>query len=207
MQYIQFIGIDFERYLRLKLDFNEFGCVYSVNLSDGIKQFNQQQFCLIILDLLLVSSDTGQEELLRSLRRAHPVPVIALCSNAGDSNVVRLLNAGADQVLDVRTPDEVLAAYAHTLINRYTLLDHMDREPHSRTDLYVGDFEIDLVRRRVLLKGEIVELSRKEFDLLLFFAQNPEHVLTEAQILKGCGKQTKIFTAASPSPSTVCDKK
>ena len=136
------------------------------------------------MDLLLISSDIGQEELLRSFRRAQPVPIISLCSNVEDSNVVRLLSAGADQVLDIQTPDEVLVAYARTLINRYTLLNHMDREQHDRIDLYVGDFEIDLMQRRVFLKGKIVELSRKEFDLLLFFAQNPERVLTEAQIFE-----------------------
>ena len=67
---------------------------------DGVRQFNQQQFSLIVLDLSLILSDAGQEELLRSFRRAHPVPIIALCDNVEDSNVVRLLGAGADQVLE-----------------------------------------------------------------------------------------------------------
>lgn len=200
MQRILFIGAGFERYLRLKVILNEFDCVYSVDLSDGIKQFNRQQFCLAILDLLLISSDIGQEELLRSFRRAQPVPIISLCSNAEDSNVVRLLRAGADQVLDVQTPDEVLVAYARTLINRYTLLNHMDREQHDRIDLYVGDFEIDLMRRRVFLKGKIVELSRKEFDLLLFFAQNPERVLTEAQIFERVWHTDKDFHSSISKP-------
>ena len=200
MQRILFIGAGFERYLRLKVILNEFDCVYSVDLSDGIKQFNRQQFCLAILDLLLISSDIGQEELLRSFRRAQPVPIISLCRNAEDSNVVRLLSAGADQVLDVRTPDEVLVAYARTLINRYTLLNHMDREQHDRIDLYVGDFEIDLMRRRVFLKGKIVELSRKEFDLLLFFAQNPERVLTEAQIFERVWHTDKDFHSSISKP-------
>lgn len=200
MQRILFIGAGFERYLRLKVILNEFDCVYSVDLSDGIKQFNRQQFCLAILDLLLISSDIGQEELLRSFRRAQPVSIISLCSNAEDSNVVRLLRAGADQVLDVQTPDEVLVAYARTLINRYTLLNHMDREQHDRIDLYVGDFEIDLMRRRVFLKGKIVELSRKEFDLLLFFAQNPERVLTEAQIFERVWHTDKDFHSSISKP-------
>ena len=55
-----------------------------------IRQFNQQQLCLLILDLSLIASDAGQEELLRSFRRAHPVPIIALCDNIENSSIVRL---------------------------------------------------------------------------------------------------------------------
>ncbi len=125
MQSILFVGADFEQYLNLKAILSKFACVYSVSLPDGIRQFNQQQFCLLILDLSLITSDAGQEELLRSFRRAHPVPIIALCDNMEDSNVVRLLSAGADQILAVQAPDEILAAYTHTLINRYTLLNNL----------------------------------------------------------------------------------
>ena len=91
MQSILFIGADFEQYLNLKAIFSKFACVDSVSLPDGIRQFNQQQFCLLILDLSLIASDAGQEELLRSFRRAHPVPIIVLCDNTEDSNIVRLL--------------------------------------------------------------------------------------------------------------------
>lgn len=200
MQHILFIGADFEQYLRLKTLLSEFACVYSVSLPDGIKQFNQQRFSLIVLDLSLILSDAGQEELLRSFRRAHPVPIIALCDNGEDSNVVRLLGAGADQVLPVQTPDAVLSAYIHTLVNRYTLLDHVDREQDSRTELRVGDFEIDLMRRQVFLKGQKIELSGKEYDLLLFFAQNPERVLTEAQIYDRVWHTDKDFHSSIAKP-------
>ena len=200
MQHILFIGADFEQYLHLKTILSDFTCVYSVNLTDGIRQFNQQRFSLIVLDLSLILSDTGQEELLRSFRRAHPVPIIALCNNVEDSNVVRLLGAGADQVLDIQTADTVLTAYVQTLVNRYTLLDHMDREQGGRTELCVGDFKIDLMRRQVFLKEEPLDLSRKEFDLLLFFAQNPERVLTEAQILDRVWDTGKEFHSGLSKP-------
>ena len=200
MQHILFIGADFEQYLRLKTILNDFTCVYSVNLTDGIRQFNQQQFSLIVLDLSLILSNADQEELLRSFRRAHPVPIIALCENVEDSNVVRLLGAGADQVLDIQTADTVLTAYAQTLVNRYILLDHMDREQSCRTELCVGDFEIDLMRRQVSLKGEKIELSGKEFDLLLFFAQNPERVLTEAKIYERLWHTDKNFHSSISKP-------
>lgn len=153
-------------------------------MSEGVSLFNQQKFCLIVLNLSPILSPAGQEELLRSFRRAHPVPLIALCSEVNDSNLVRLLNAGADQALSVEVSDEVLAAYAYALINRYTQLDLMERELHDPIELRVGDFVIDLVRRHVCLKGKKIDLSYQDFELMLLFAQDPERVLTEAQISK-----------------------
>ena len=200
MQHILFIGADFEQYLRLKTILNDFSCVYSVNLPDGIRQFNRQLFCLIVLDMSLLLSDADQEELLRSFRRAHPVPIIALCDNVEDSNIIRLLRAGADQVLAIQTTDTVLAAYMQSLVNRYILLNHMDREQSFRTELYIGDFKIDLMRRQVFLKGEKIDLSGKEFDLLLFFAQNPNRVLTENQIFDRVWHKDKAFHSSIAKP-------
>ncbi len=199
-QSILFIGTDFDQYLRQKATLSEFACIYSVSLPEGVNQFNQQEFCLIILNLSLILSSAGQEELLRSFRRAHPVPIIALCTNVSDSDVVRLLDAGADQVLPAQAPDEVLVAYAHTLINRYTLLDHMEREQHKQIEFCIGDFVIDLLRRQVSVKGEKVELSNQEFELLILFAQNPERVLTEAQISERVWKSDRDFHSGVSKP-------
>lgn len=200
MQSILFVGADFEQYLRQKAILNKFECVYSVSLPDGIRQFNQQPFSLLILDMSLITSDAGQEELLRSFRRAHPFPIIALCGNIEDSNVVRLLSAGADQVLAAQTSDEILAAYTHTLINRYTLLDTLEREPNRRTNLHIGDFEIDLMRRQVFIRGKKIDLSSKEYELFLFFAQNPERVLSEEQIYEGVWDSDKDFHSSIAKP-------
>ena len=117
-----------------------------------------------------------------------------------DSNVVCLLNAGADQVLAIQTPDEVLAAYINTLINRYTLLKNIDQEQLSQTTFHIGDFSFDFSRKQVFLKGEQIELSRKEFDLLLFFAQNPDRVLSEEHILERVWHTDKNFHSSISKP-------
>lgn len=201
MQHILFIGVDFEQYLRLKEILNKFACSYSVNLSDGIRQYNQPQpFCMVVLNLSLILSDIGQEEFLRSFRRARPTPIIAMYGDIENSNIVRLLRAGADQVLALQTPDEVLLEYIHTLINRYTLLNHMDREQSHQAEFRIGDFSIDLRRKQISLKGKKINLSGKEFDLLLFFAQNPDMVLSENQILEKVWHTDKNFHSSISKP-------
>ena len=103
-------------------------------------------------------------------------------------------------MLSLQAPDEVLTAYIHTLINRYTLLDHIDREQQSQSDFCIGDFTIDLRRRQVFLKGKQIDLSGKEYDLLLFFAQNPEQVLTEDQIFDRVWHTEKDFHSGLSKP-------
>ena len=76
----------------------------------------------------------------------------------------------------------------------------MEREQNRRTNLYVGDFEIDLMRRHVFLKGKKIDLSSKEYELFLFFAQNPEQVLTEAQIYEGVWNSDKDFHSSIAKP-------
>lgn len=207
MQHILFIMADFERYIRLKESFSEFFCDYSLSVSDGIRRFNQEHFSLIVLDLSLLISDVGQSELLCAFRRAQPVPIIALCGNMEDANIVRLLGAGADQILALQGPDEVLAAYMRTLINRYTLLDHIDRKRPNRADFCVGDFTIDLMRRQVFLKDEKIDLSGQEYDLLLFFAQNSDQVLTEEQIYDRVWHTDKDFHSGISKPINRLRKK
>lgn len=200
MQHILFIASDFERYLRLRETLPEFSCDYSVSLSDGIRRFNQRLFAMIVLDLSLLLSDSGQEELLCAFRRAQPVPIIVLCGNMDGPNIVRLLDAGADQILALHVQDEVLAAYTRTLINRYTQLNHIDREQTSPTDFRIGDFAIDLTHRQVFIKGGKIDLSGKEYDLLLFFAQNADRVLTEDQIFDRVWHSDKEFHSGLSKP-------
>jgi len=200
MPYILFVGLDYEQYIELKVNLPEVSCIYTVGLRDGIKLFNQQQFSLILLNLSLIASDAAQEELLLSFRCSHPAPIIALCNNMQDLDVVRLLKAGADQVLPVQTSNNVLIAYAQTLLNRYTTLNYMDREQSSQAVMRVGDFTVDVMRRHVFVKSKEIKLTRKEFDLLIFFAKNPERVLTEDQIIETVWGTEKDFHSDLSKP-------
>jgi len=200
MRNILYIGVDFEQYIRLKGTLQEYNCVSSISLADGFTQFNQQQYCLIILNLEIIAADVEQEELVRCFRRAHPVPIIALRTDISDSAVVRFLNAGADLLLSIHTPDEVLLAHMRTLINRFMRLNHMNRERYNPIGLQVGDFNIDLDRRQVFVRDNRIVLSNKEFELLTFFAENPERVLTEDQIFEHVWNTNREFHSGIAKP-------
>lgn len=196
---VLYIGSDIAQYAALKELLDEYQVVYAAHLSDGLRQFNQRAYCLIIIDLLL--ADAGRPELLQALRRANAVPIIALHNYTQDEDIVRVLNSGADLPLHRSVSPVVLEAYARSLITRYTLLDHLDREGHmGEALLRVGDFEVDLVRRHVFIQGSPIKLSGKEYDLFCFFARNPDRVLTEEQIYERVWHTAKDYHSSITKP-------
>lgn len=195
---ILYIGSDFEQYIQIKERLDEFESIYAAHLSDGIRQFNQRAYCLIIIDLLLL--DTGRNELLQALRRASPVPIIALHDYTESEDIALILNSGADIPLHRATASVLLEAYARSLITRYTLLDYIDHGHVGEAFMRVGDFEIDLRRRRVSIKGRPVSLSGKEYDLFCFFARNPDRVLTEDQIFERVWHTEKEYHSSITKP-------
>lgn len=80
------------------------------------------------------------------------------------------------------------------------MLNHMDRDQSHQTEFHVGDFLIDLRRKQVSIRGKKVNLSGKEFDLLLFFAQNSDSVLSEEQILEKVWHADKNFHSSISKP-------
>lgn len=196
---VLYIGSDIAQYAALKELLDEYEVVYTAHLTDGLRQFNQRSYCLIIIDLLL--AEAGRPELLQAIRRANSVPIIALHDYTDDEDIVRILNSGADIPLHRAVSPAVLEAHARSLVTRYTLLDHLDREGHiGEALLRVGDFEVDLKRRRVSIRGNPIKLSCKEYDLLCFFVRNPDRVLTEEQIYERVWHTAKDYHSSITKP-------
>lgn len=196
---VLYIGTDYELYSTVKKILNECLFFYAPSTNDGLRQLNFRAYVLIIIDIDIVPADC--KELLQALRRAYSVPIIALHNYTEDEDVVRVLNSGADFPLHRSVSPAVLVAYARSLITRYTVLDHLDRESHTGEALLrAGDFEVDLVRRRVFIKGSPIKLSHKEYDLFCFFARNPDRVLTEEQIYERVWHTDKEYHSSLYKP-------
>lgn len=128
--------------------------------------FNQQSYCVIIIDLLL--ADAGRPELLQALRRAYHRP--ARLHRGGEYDTDSQLRRGS-ATASLRLA--CLAGSARAVPHYpYTLLDHLDREDRERRFCAWEDFEIDLMRRRVFIRGSSIKLSGKEYDLFCFFVRN-----------------------------------
>jgi DNA-binding response OmpR family regulator len=142
---------------------------------EGRKLAKIYEYDGIILDYVL--PDRSGIEILEELRAAgHAVPVLMLTSRGSEDDVVRGLDAGADDYL--RKPFRIaeLRARLRALIRRGGA---------SRTEqVNFGDLLLDRLKRRVLKDGREIRLTPKEYALLEYFILNPERVVTRTHLLE-----------------------
>jgi two-component system KDP operon response regulator KdpE len=131
---------------------------------------------MVILDLGLPDHDG--KDVLKELRQWSRVPVIVLTVRASEEEKVALLDAGAnDYVTKPFSIEELMARIRAFLRNTHSSVD--------TTPVFDdGVLKIDLAMREVLLHGEPVALSRKEFSLLSLLVQQPGRLITQLQLLR-----------------------
>lgn len=145
-----------------------------VGLSKMLEQNNI--YCLVILDVMLPGIDGFQ--VLSEIRKHSTVPVLMLTAKGSEIDKVTGLRLGADDYLTKPFSINELMARMESLIRRYTTFNQA-----VQTDvLTFQNLVIDKENRTVYVSGEQIDLTSKEFDLLLFFASNKGHVFTKKQI-------------------------
>ncbi len=129
---------------------------------------------LVVLDLNLPSLNGFQ--ILKRLRKAQcPSRVLILTAHGEVENRIKGLNAGADDYLAKPFSMDELVARVNVLGRRGGMLAESDF-------LRTGDLVMDLPQRRVTRKGERIELSPREFEVLQIFMKEPGRVFTRAEI-------------------------
>jgi DNA-binding response OmpR family regulator len=130
---------------------------------------------VVILDLGLPDIDGTQ--VLQMLRAVSDVPVIVASARDDDPSLVGCLNAGADDYVVKPFTTEQLEARIRAVMRR------AGGRRDQGGDLEVGGLRIDQRGRRVQLDGSPVDLTPKEFDLLLFLAERADEVVTKRELL------------------------
>jgi two-component system KDP operon response regulator KdpE len=139
----------------------------------GLSQIVDDRPDVVILDLGL--PDIEGLELLKMLRAVSAVPVIAATARDDEREIVRTLDAGADDYIIKPYSADQLEARLRAVLRRVG-------SPQSDT-LIVGQLHIDTASRVASLDGDVLDLSRKEFDLLAHLARNPGRVATKRELL------------------------
>jgi two-component system, OmpR family, KDP operon response regulator KdpE len=141
----------------------------------GLQNALDEQPDLVLLDLGL--PDLDGHSLLTMLRAVRRTPVIIVTARDDDPSVVRALDAGADDYVVKPFGMDQLEARIRAVLRR-TGADGPD-EP-----IRVGELVVDSATRTCALAGRELELSRREFDLLLLLAQRAGEVVTKREILE-----------------------
>jgi DNA-binding response OmpR family regulator len=147
----------------------------------GLAEAEARRYDLLVLDVML--PDVDGLEICRRLRGKTPyTPILMVTAKATELDRVLGLELGADDYLT--KPFSVLELVARTkaLFRRMDALSNGDGQVQD-APIRCGSMLIDPAKRQVTLEGRDVELTTKEFDLLLHFARNPGRVYTRLQLL------------------------
>ena len=138
-------------------------------------------FDLIILDIMLPSID-GLEICRRVRSGERYTPILMLTARSSEVDRIIGLELGADDYLTKPFSIRELIARVKALQRRVDALSKGESSADAKS-LAFGDLRIDVEKRKVTLCGEVIDLTAKEFDLLLQFARHPGRVYTRAQLL------------------------
>ncbi len=130
---------------------------------------------LVILDLGL--PDLDGDEMLKMLRSVSDVPVIVATARGDEEQILRTFDAGADDYLVKPFSARQLEARIRAILRRGGATQPDDGP------LEIGDLVVDPKTREVRLQGEAVDLSPKEFDLLLYLAEHEGEVVGKRQLM------------------------
>lgn len=147
----------------------------------GLKRALNDDFDLLILDVMLPGQDGFQ--ICRELRKKKELPILMVSARHEDIDKIRALGLGADDyVIKPFSPSELVARVkAH--LARYQRLTKLsgDSTPKIKT-IQKGDLEIQPDTHMVYHKGKEITLTNKEFELLLFLAENPGIVFSKDKL-------------------------
>lgn len=144
----------------------------------GLAKIAEQSdaYCLVILDVMLPGINGFQ--VLSELRKSSTVPVLMLTAKGTEIDKVTGLRLGADDYLTKPFSINELMARMESLIRRYTTFN----QAAPMDVLTFENMVIDKENRTVRINEELVDLTGKEFDLLVFLASNKGRVFTKKQI-------------------------
>ena len=134
---------------------------------------------LVMLDIMLPEEDGIQ--ILQKLRQREDtkkLPVIMLTAKGSEYDTVMGLESGADDYVSKPFGMMELLARVKALLRRTE-----DLRPAQENRYVIGDLTVNQKRHEVLVKGEAVTLTKKEFDMLCYLLENKGMVLTRDQLL------------------------
>ena len=172
---------DISHLLDIHLRDNAFQVDVVDNGADGLARATSLPYQLIVLDLMLPGID-GLELCRRLRNQAITIPILMLTAKSSEIDRVLGLELGADDYLT--KPFSILELQAR--VN--AILRRVNQAPLHASDnqddrIETGELVIDVSGRNVSVGNQAVELTAREFDLLLFFARNPGRVFSRGQLL------------------------
>ena len=146
----------------------------------GLRRALSEEFHMFILDLMLPGIDGF--EICRKIREVKNTPILMVSAKKDDIDKIRGLGLGADDYITKPFSPSELVARVKAHLARYERLIGSNQQENDIVE--IRGIRIDKTARRVWVNEEEKPFTTKEFDLLTFLAQNPNHVYTKEELVK-----------------------
>ena len=160
------------------LELSGFDVIMEVTGDAGLKTALSENIDLIILDLMLPNLDGF--EVCKKVREVKNIPILLVSAKKEDIDKIRGLGLGADDYITKPFSPSELVARVKAHLARYDRL--VGSGQHKNEIIEIRGIKIDKTARRVYVNGEERTFTTKEFDLLTFLAENPNHVFTKEEL-------------------------
>lgn len=162
------------------LEMEGFGVTIVNNGEEGLKRALQEDFDLLILDLMLPGMDGFN--ICRELRKVKDMSIIMVTAKGENVDKIRGLGLGADDYMTKPFHPQELVARVKSHLRRYDLLT--SKNHNKIQEINIGHLRIEVTARRVYVNDKEVTFTTKEFDTLLLLAENPNIVFQKSTIFE-----------------------
>jgi DNA-binding response OmpR family regulator len=162
------------------LELSGFEVEVATDGTEGLAKSLTEDFNLVILDLMLPGVDGF--EICRRIRAEKNTPIIMVSAKKDDIDKIRGLGLGADDYMTKPFSPSELVARVKAHLSRYERLIGSAAEQNDIVE--IRGLKIDKTARRVWVNDEEKQFTTKEFDLLTFLAQHPNHVFTKDELFR-----------------------
>lgn len=164
--------------LKYSLEQDNYEVDQALNGNEALRKVISDEYDMIILELVL--SDMDGLEVCQKIREKSSVPVLILTAKDEDMNKILGLEYGADDYMTKPFNILELKARIKAILRR----TKSSNQKNSEQTIVVDDFIINALGRKVSLNGHEINLTAKEFDLLLLLATNPGKVFSREELLE-----------------------
>ena len=157
------------------LERNGFDVITAKNGAEAIAAVDKNVFDIIVLDIMMPEIDGRQ--VCQYIRTKYDVPVIFLTALGKEQDVIQGYEIGADEYVTKPFSMPILMAKINSLVKRYHGLTI------KKGLITIGNIQIEPARRIVTLNKKVISIAPKEYELLMYFIDNKNQVLSRTQIL------------------------
>ena len=160
------------------LELSDFSVDIETDGNKGLERALSEDYNLIILDLMLPGMDGF--EICRLIREEKNIPIIMVSAKKDDIDKIRGLGLGADDYITKPFSPSELVARVKAHIARYERL--VGQGVRENEIIEIRGIKIDKTARRIFVNGEEKIFTTKEYDLLTYLAEHPNHVFTKEEL-------------------------